>query len=106
MSVISFYNLIKNYQIEIPVIQRDYAQGRDNTKAKDVRKSIVSSMIDSIHSTNKQLFFDFIYGRVESNNAGLEKKFIPFEEVIIQKASFTNACNAGVRSIGIAYYIH
>ena len=79
MSVISFYNLIKNYQIEIPVIQRDYAQGRDNTKAKDVRKSIVSSMIDSIHSTNKQLFFDFIYGRVESNNAGLEKKFIPFD---------------------------
>jgi hypothetical protein len=48
MSVISFYNLIKNYQIEIPVIQRDYAQGRDNTKASDVRRSIVKSMINSI----------------------------------------------------------
>lgn len=34
------------------------------------------------------------------------KKFVPFEEVIIQKASFTNACNAGVRSIGIAYYVN
>lgn len=79
MSKISFYNLINQYQVEIPVIQRDYAQGRDNTKAKDVRKSIVSSMIDSIRSTNKTLFFDFIYGRVESNNAGLEKKFIPFD---------------------------
>lgn len=33
------------------------------------------------------------------------KKFVPFEEVILQKASFTNACNAGVRTIGIAYYV-
>ena len=33
------------------------------------------------------------------------KKFMPFEEVILQKASFTNACNAGVRTIGIAYYV-
>ena len=33
------------------------------------------------------------------------KKFMPFEEVIFQKASFTNACNAGVRTIGIAYYV-
>lgn len=74
MSVISFYNLIKNYQIEIPVIQRDYAQGRDNTKASDVRRSIVKSMINSI-DTNNKLFLDFIYGRVETNL----KKFIPFD---------------------------
>lgn len=33
------------------------------------------------------------------------KKFMPFEEVILQKASFTNACNAGVRTIGISYYV-
>lgn len=77
MSVISFYNLIKNYQIEIPVIQRDYAQGRDNTKASDVRRSIVKSMINSI-DTNNKLFLDFIYGRVEPNEDAL-KKFIPFD---------------------------
>ena len=33
------------------------------------------------------------------------KKFMAFEEVILQKASFTNACNAGVRTIGISYYV-
>lgn len=33
------------------------------------------------------------------------RKFLPFEEVILQKASFTNACNAGVRTIGISYYV-
>ncbi len=30
---------------------------------------------------------------------------IPFEQVIIQKASFTNACNTGMESIGIAYFM-
>ncbi|MBO5303298.1 MAG: DegV family EDD domain-containing protein [Lachnospiraceae bacterium] len=31
-------------------------------------------------------------------------KCIPFEQVIIQKASFTTACNVGLETIGIAYY--
>ncbi len=33
----------------------------------------------------------------------LQRKY-PFEQIIVQKASFTNACNAGVGTIGIAYY--
>ena len=31
-------------------------------------------------------------------------KIIPFEKVILQKASFSNACNVGLGAIGIAYY--
>lgn len=31
-------------------------------------------------------------------------KTVPFKRVIIQKASFTTACNGGLESIGIAYY--
>ena len=31
-------------------------------------------------------------------------KCVPFKRVIIQKASFTNACNTGLESIAIAYY--
>lgn len=31
-------------------------------------------------------------------------KHVPFAKVVIQKASFTTACNAGIGSIGIAYY--
>ena len=33
--IFSFYQLISKYQIEIPIIQRDYAQGRNNPKAED-----------------------------------------------------------------------
>ena len=31
-------------------------------------------------------------------------KCVPFERVIIQKASFTVACNSGMESIGISYF--
>lgn len=71
--IFSFYQLISKYQIEIPIIQRDYAQGRNNPKAEDVRKSMVSSMIKSVTEDESPLFFDFVYGRIDGN------KFIPFD---------------------------
>ncbi|GEM_PF-1007938 len=70
--IYSFYQLISKYQIEIPIIQRDYAQGRNNPKAADVRKSLVGNMIKAVKE-GKLLFFDFVYGRVDNN------KFIPFD---------------------------
>ena len=63
MSVIySFFQLISKCRIEIPIIQRDYAQGRVNSKAKDVRKAIVSDLIKAVKG-EQALFFDFVYGR-------------------------------------------
>lgn len=74
-NIFSFYKLINNYKIEIPMIQRDYAQGRNNPKAKDVRKSIVTSVINALNSPEKkdELFFDFVYGKVDGD------VFIPFD---------------------------
>lgn len=71
--IYSFYQLISKFQIEIPVIQRDYAQGRKNPKAKDVRKSMVRSLVKSVTEDDSPLFFDFVYGRIDDN------KFIPFD---------------------------
>ena len=81
--IYSFYQLISKYQIEIPIIQRDYAQGRDNTKAADVRESIIKSIIKVLvppkpvnEDNNNQdtvLSFDFVYGRIDG------QKFIPFD---------------------------
>lgn len=71
--IYSFYQLISKYQIEIPIIQRDYAHGRDNTKAADVRKSLVEKMKIAVEDEDKSLFFDFVYGRIDGN------KFIPFD---------------------------
>jgi hypothetical protein len=73
MKNISFYNLMSQWIIEVPIFQRDYAQGRDNSKAEDVRKTIVSAMIDAVTKNNSELFFDFVYGRHDN---GI---FIPFD---------------------------
>lgn len=70
--IYSFYKLISEYKVEIPVIQRDYAQGRTESKATDVRKSIVKSIINTVNGGTR-LFFDFVYGRIEGDT------FIPFD---------------------------
>ncbi len=33
-------------------------------------------------------------------------RFLPFKRIILQKASFTNACSVGAKTVGIAYYIN
>lgn len=71
--IYSFYQLISKFNIEIPIIQRDYAQGRKNPKAEEVRKSMVRSMVKSVTEDGSPLFFDFVYGRIDGN------KFIPFD---------------------------
>ncbi len=71
--IYSFYRLINQYKIEIPIIQRDYAQGRNNSKAEDVRKSIVENMVNAVSNNEDSLFFDFIYGRIDGDT------FIPFD---------------------------
>lgn len=70
--IYSFYQLISKYKIEIPIIQRDYAQGRKDSKAEDVRKSMVADMIAAVKG-EKKLFFDFVYGRID------HQVFIPFD---------------------------
>ena len=57
-SVISLFE--KYDKIKIPIIQRDYAQGRDS--AKEIRKNFLSSIKNHL---NNGLHLDFIYGSVE-----------------------------------------
>lgn len=63
----SFADLVRQYKIEIPIIQRDYAQGRDNTKAVSIRKQFVADLLNALKSDKKdQLELSFVYGRVEN----------------------------------------
>lgn len=52
-------------KISIPIIQRDYAQGRRNPDVDRVR----SRFLDSLHSafTDQPLTLDFVYGDVDAN---------------------------------------
>ncbi|MDR0762851.1 MAG: DUF262 domain-containing protein [Campylobacteraceae bacterium] len=60
----SFWDLICKYQIEIPAIQRDYAQGR----IEEVK--IAKLFIDDLHESlieNKKIDMHFVYGKINGN---------------------------------------
>lgn len=60
---ISFWSFIQQTNIEIPIIQRDYAQGRADKKT--LRKRFLVSLKQALDST-KRLTLDFVYGSIES----------------------------------------
>lgn len=57
----SFWDLITKYNIQIPIIQRDYAQGREDEKTMQIREGFVSSIYDCLMG-GVNLHLDFIYG--------------------------------------------
>ena len=61
----TFWELLKSNNIEIPIIQRDYAQGRDNNKVKQIRESFVATLYEMVVHTGKSKDLDFIYGSLE-----------------------------------------
>jgi len=62
----TFFEIFKegSQKIEIPIIQRDYAQGRNT--AVDVRINFLKSIKKSVEA-NEPIHLDFIYGNIENN---------------------------------------
>jgi hypothetical protein len=63
----SFVDLLTDYKIVIPIIQRDYAQGRNDIKTIKIRKDFLGAIFDVLHqrvnsSSERGLELDFIYG--------------------------------------------
>lgn len=59
--------------IVVPLIQRDYAQGRNTDKAREIRKSFVYDIYKCLMSTDKVMNLDFVYGA--KNSTG----FVPLD---------------------------
>lgn len=67
LNSISFWELLSECtKIEIPIIQRDYAQGRDNEKTKKIRNVFLDSLIKAIELENESLELDFVYGDINN----------------------------------------
>jgi hypothetical protein len=60
----TFWNLINSTKISIPIIQRDYAQGRKEEVEK--RDKFLNAILKHLNN-NEELHLDFIYGRVKNN---------------------------------------
>lgn len=69
-----------SYKLVIPIIQRDYAQGRDNEKAKEVRSEFLSQLLKYINTPFGSYDLDFVYG-ISSPASDLSKKkeFVPLD---------------------------
>ena len=59
--ILSFIELLEKHEIEIPIIQRDYAQGRGENKY--IRLEFLNALKESVIK-NKKLKLDFIYGEI------------------------------------------
>ena len=64
---LSFWELLDEYvSIEIPVIQRDYAQGRTSKEVSDIRNNFIMSIRESL--INKSLLdLNFVYGSTDDD---------------------------------------
>lgn len=60
----SFWNLVKEKNIVIPIIQRDYAQGRSGQEY--LRERFLKQLFQSLER-KKALVLDFVYGSYENN---------------------------------------
>lgn len=61
----TFWNFLQNRKIEIPIIQRDYAQGRIGREK--LREKFLKDLKNALDN-NKTLKLDFIYGSFENNS--------------------------------------
>lgn len=68
--IYSFWQLLNEHNIEIPIIQRDYAQGRKDKK--EIRSNFLNALYDSLNSETP-IKLDFIYG------SNLQNTFQPLD---------------------------
>lgn len=66
----------KGYDVEIPIIQRDYAQGR--ASSREVREVFLEALFTYLEEDLPHRDLDFIYGSVDRQDDGLNR-FIPLD---------------------------
>ncbi|GHU71948.1 hypothetical protein FACS189450_08830 [Spirochaetia bacterium] len=62
----SFWGFLNSHAIEIPIIQRDYAQGRIGKEK--LRELFLKDLKDALDNDDKTLKLDFVYGSKENGN--------------------------------------
>lgn len=75
---LTFYQIFdtKKYQIEIPIIQRDYAQGR--ATEHEIRDLFLDALYSYLSENIRNRDLDFIYGSLSGDDK-IDNKFIPLD---------------------------
>ena len=69
----TLFELLETYKVEVPILQRDYAQGRKGEHEKRIRGQLLEDMKLAILGEKPQLNIHFVYGKAENG------KFIPID---------------------------
>jgi uncharacterized protein with ParB-like and HNH nuclease domain len=69
----TLFELLDKYKVEVPIVQRDYAQGRQDDHTKMVRYNLLKDMKSAILRKTPPLDLNFVYGKAEND------KFIPID---------------------------
>ncbi|WP_417558591.1 DUF262 domain-containing protein [Mesoflavibacter zeaxanthinifaciens] len=65
---LTFLELINDNDIVIPIIQRDYVQGRSSNEVSELRQGFLLKLFESINKDKPPLNLGFIYGKVLDKN--------------------------------------
>ena len=80
--IMSFWKLLADNRIIIPILQRDYVQGRTTGKAPIVRENLLNAIFTALDPEKAGLELDFIYGYTENFDESLKtmkKTFFPLD---------------------------
>lgn len=78
MENFTFKEIIDKYQIVIPLIQRDYAQGRNNLRVTQIRQKFLENIKEHLmNGEMRPLRLNFIYGSERQSEEG--PSFIPLD---------------------------
>ena len=61
----TFWMLINEYEIKIPIMQRDYAQGRVSESVTAIRTELLDSIFNALIN-EENMDFDFVYGTLKN----------------------------------------
>lgn len=64
--------MLEEHEIVIPIIQRDYAQGRDNNNVIEIRENFIKDIFSKLID-NQKLKLSFVYGTEEGS------QYIPYD---------------------------
>ncbi|MDU2063232.1 MAG: DUF262 domain-containing protein [Sporomusaceae bacterium] len=73
----SFLQLVKEYKVVIPILQRDYAQGRNTGKVPSIRDNILKALSIAVQANKNPLVLDFVYGYTRMQ--GDQRVFYPLD---------------------------
>ena len=76
MTTYTFWKLMNEMSIEIPIIQRDYAQGRLDPKTTEIREILLGTILNALERS-EPLDFDFVYGSIRKD--GDNKVLLPLD---------------------------